>query len=92
MFPTIESMRKWISDAKLAMSAEMGTEFKDVKEKDHQVEVRDGSKIACRVYAPESAPSGGGALVVLYHGGGWCIGGLENEELLCRKLTSKYGQ
>lgn len=74
------------------MSAEMGPEIKGVKENDHQVAMRDGSKITCRVYAPENPPSGGSQLVVLYHGGGWCIGGLENEELLCRKLTSTYGE
>jgi hypothetical protein len=28
---------------------------------------------------------------VMLHGGGWCIGGLENEELQCRLLASKLG-
>lgn len=28
---------------------------------------------------------------MVYHGGGWCIGGLENEELLCRKAVEAYG-
>lgn len=35
--------------------------------------------------------SGGSPLAVIYHGGGWCIGGLENEELLCRLITSRLG-
>ena len=91
MFPDIPSLRKWITDAKQAMTAEMGGQSEGVKEEDHQVSMRDGAKITCRVYRPESKPAGGSALSVILHGGGWCIGGLENEELLCRLLTSKLG-
>jgi len=73
------------------MSATMGGNIAGVTEQDHQVAMRDGSKIACRVYQPESPPSSGSPLAVIFHGGGWCIGGLENEELLCRLLASKLG-
>ncbi|KAK4543948.1 hypothetical protein LTR36_004722 [Oleoguttula mirabilis] len=91
LFPNIPSLRKWIIQSKAAMSAEMGGSIPGVKETDHQVPVRDGTKITCRVYHPEAPPSGGSPLAVIYHGGGWCIGGLENEELLCRLLCSKLG-
>ena len=91
LFPDIASLRKWITESKQAMSAEMGGAIEGVKESDHQIAVRDGSKIAVRVYQPESPPSGGSPLAVIFHGGGFCIGGLENEELLCRLLTSKLG-
>lgn len=84
-------MRAWITESKKAMIAQMGSDIPGVKETDHQVPVRDGSTITCRTYQPESPPSGGSPLVVIYHGGGWCIGGLENEELLCRLLVSKLG-
>ncbi|RMZ26805.1 hypothetical protein D0859_09135 [Hortaea werneckii] len=89
-FPSIDALRKWIIQSKAAMSAQIGGKVPGVKETDHQVSMRDGATIACRVYAPEQA-STGSPLVVIYHGGGWCIGGLENEELLCRLLTSKLG-
>lgn len=91
LFPDIASLRKWIIDSKAAMSAQMGPNIPGVKEQDHQVPMRDDAKITCRVYQPESPPSGGSPLAVIYHGGGWCIGGLENEELLCRLLVSKLG-
>ncbi|KAK5134666.1 hypothetical protein LTR08_006181 [Meristemomyces frigidus] len=91
MFPDIASVRQWIIASKSAMSAEMGSGIDGVTETDHQVAMRDGSKITCRTYAPESPPSGGSPLAVIYHGGGWCVGGLENEELLCRLLCSKLG-
>lgn len=91
VFPDIQSLRTWITKSKEAMSAQMGPKIEGIKESDHQVPMRDGQKITCRVYAPESPPSAGSPLVVIYHGGGFCIGGLENEELLCRLLTSKLG-
>ncbi|KAI6887791.1 GroES-like protein [Hortaea werneckii] len=89
-FPSIDALRKWIIQSKAAMSAQIGGKVPGVKETDRQVPMRDGATIACRVYAPEQASSGS-PLVVIYHGGGWCIGGLENEELLSRLLTSKLG-
>ncbi|KAK3683033.1 hypothetical protein LTR37_020631 [Vermiconidia calcicola] len=91
VFPDIESLRQWISAAKQATSAVMGGNFETVKETDHQVSMRDGAEITCRVYSPEKPPADGSPLVVLFHGGGWCIGGLENEELQCRLMTSKLG-
>ena len=84
-------MRKWISDAKQAMSDQLGPKIDGVKEHDVQVPMRDGASITCRIYQPEKAPSGGSPLYVMFHGGGWCIGGLENEQLLCRLMTNKYG-
>jgi len=91
LFPDIASLRTWITNAKQAMSAEMGSKIEGVKEHDEQVAMRDGHEITCRIYQPENPPSGGSPLAVIYHGGGWCIGGLENEELQCRLFASKLG-
>jgi hypothetical protein len=91
LFPDIQSLRDWITNAKKAMSAQMGPKVEGVAEHDEQVEMRDGAKITCRIHRPEKAPAGGSPLVVMLHGGGWCIGGLENEELQCRLLASKLG-
>ena len=91
LFPDIASMRQWIATSKAAMTAHMGGGIEGVKEEDHQVSMRDGEKITCRVYSPEGGKEGGSPLAVIYHGGGWCIGGLENEDLLCKSLTSRLG-
>ena len=82
-------LRDWITASKQNMTATLGGSEPGVKEeKDHQVPVQDGSKITVRTYHPEQT---GGPLAVLYHGGGWCIGGLENEELLCKRLCGRLG-
>ncbi|EMC98864.1 hypothetical protein BAUCODRAFT_31136 [Baudoinia panamericana UAMH 10762] len=93
LFPDIASLRKWIFDAKVAMTAAMGAAsgMTGVRETDHQVSMRDGHEILCRTYQPNHDSAGGSPLYVMFHGGGFCIGGVENEELLCRLLTSKLG-
>lgn len=74
------------------MTAQLGASFPDVEESDRQVATRDGSSITCRIYKrTKDVAAGESPLVVMLHGGGWCIGGLENEELLCRRLTSELG-
>lgn len=43
------------------------------------------------VFKPSSPPTGGSPLVVLYHGGGFCIGSPEGEEQTARNLTQAFG-
>lgn len=87
----IAPLRQMISNQKKGTSNALGKGVTGFKETDHQVKMRDGAEITCRVHAPENPPAGGSPLFVVYHGGGWCIGGLENEELLCRLTASKFG-
>lgn len=60
-------------------------------EEDRQIPVRDGSTIAIRVHRPKNPPSGGSPVFVVYHGGGFCLGGLDNETVLCRQWTELGG-
>jgi acetyl esterase/lipase len=83
-------MRSFLEQAKAATKDLYGP-VPGVSQEDHQVAMRDGHKITVRTYRPESPPSKGSPLAVIYHGGGWCIGGLTNEELLCQLLVSKLG-
>lgn len=60
-------------------------------EEDRVVTVRDGTPITIRVYRPSTSTSGGaGFPVMVYaHSGGWCLGGLDTEEFICRLLVTK---
>ncbi|KAF2170150.1 hypothetical protein M409DRAFT_35989 [Zasmidium cellare ATCC 36951] len=53
--------------------------------------MRDGHKITVRIHSPEKAPAGGSPLAVMYHGGGWCIGGLDDEQPLIGRLVTDFG-
>lgn len=57
-------------------------------EEDQSVIVRDGTPITVRVYRPN--PITIGLPVMVYsHSGGWCLGGLDTEEFICRLLVTK---
>lgn len=88
MFGDIQNLRDFISVTKKNMTASHPPVSGVKEEKDHQITMRDGEKITVRTYTPEKT---GGPLYVMFHGGGWCIGGLENEELLCRLLCGQLG-
>lgn len=88
-FPSIAAMRQFIEDNKANMVA-THEPIPNVKEEDRHITMRDGQQIAVRIHGPEKPAAGRSPLGVVYHGGGWCIGGLINEELLCRLMVSKY--
>ncbi|TKA74431.1 hypothetical protein B0A49_02859 [Cryomyces minteri] len=89
-FPDVYTLRTFIVEAKKNMTATIGKP-EGVKEEDIQVPMRDGAEITVRVYSPEKPPSGGSPLIVMFHGGGFVLGGLENEELNCRLFCERLG-
>lgn len=84
-------MREKVTAAKRAMTSRLGGKIDGVLEKDHEVRMRDGTTIICRTYELEARGSGTPGMYVVFHGGAWCIGGLENEEMLCRLVARTYG-
>ncbi len=60
-------------------------------EVDYQIQVRDGNNITIRIHKPKARPEDGCPIFVVYHGGGFCLGGLDSEALLCRNFTKLGG-
>lgn len=58
------------------------------KENDHRICTRDGAEINVRSYQPEEPDR---PLYVMYHGGGFCVGGIADEEHLSRLLCERLG-
>lgn len=56
-------------------------------ETDLTIPVRDGS-IKARIYQPRSSFSSPRPVLIMSHGGGWCLGGLDTERFLCRLFCS----
>lgn len=52
---------------------------------------QDGTQMRVKVYRPTTPPSNGSPLVVMFHGGGFCIGAPEGEEQTCRNLVLAFG-
>lgn len=62
-----------------------------ITEEDGQIPIRDHSNIAIRTYRSKFAQSGGGPVLAMYHEGGFCLGGLDNETLTCRRWVERFG-
>ena len=58
-------------------------------ETDNLVTMRDGGEINVRLYTPNANPGHGHALFVIFHGGGYCLGGLDTDEVVCRLICRK---
>lgn len=71
--------------------AALGPPPAGITEADHEAEMRDGKSIIIRSYTPDKAPEGGSPLIVMFHGGGFAIGGLENEQASSRDLAVQLG-
>jgi hypothetical protein len=61
-----------------------------IVEEDTTVVARDGYEIPVRLYKPKT-PMDGSPLIVIYHGGGFCLGDLSNEELNSRNFAKAFG-
>ncbi|KAI0151104.1 Alpha/Beta hydrolase protein [Pestalotiopsis sp. NC0098] len=62
-----------------------------VKKKHIEIPVRDGVKIPAVLYQPESTQETGTPLIVFYHGGGWCLGIPQQEEVNCVNAVHRFG-
>jgi acetyl esterase/lipase len=61
-----------------------------IEETDIMVEMRDRHENRIRSYVPKESQAKG-PLLVMVHGGGFCIGHLEQEEDKCRKWVRNHG-
>ncbi|KAJ9610806.1 hypothetical protein H2200_005583 [Cladophialophora chaetospira] len=81
----IPELRKLLRERKLAVNAAAGNPSSSlVEETDTNIRTRDNDEIRVRIYR-SSRSTGLGPVMVMLHGGGWVLGDLDNEALLCRK-------
>ncbi|KAH7379120.1 Alpha/Beta hydrolase protein [Phaeosphaeria sp. MPI-PUGE-AT-0046c] len=84
----IQALRHTLLEKKRAMTAAAAPSTSDVEETDHDIPTRDGASIVVRTYRPRRGKPG--PVLVILHGGGWVLGGLDNEALLCRTWAEKF--
>jgi acetyl esterase/lipase len=64
---------------------------KGVTETDSKFFASDGYEVPIRIYHPPSIPEGGSPLMVFFHGGGFCLGGLNWNQVLIRDACYTFG-
>ncbi|KAJ9638296.1 hypothetical protein H2199_006983 [Coniosporium tulheliwenetii] len=73
--PSVQAARDALAQAFSPVPGISAPENMDgVKKSEISIPVRDGSSIRALLYQPETPAKEGSPLVVLYHGGGWCLG------------------
>ncbi len=88
----IYKLREVLLQAKQEMNSQaQSDEAPWYDEEDRQIPVRDGCSITVRIHKPKILPEDGCPIFVVYHGGGFCLGTLDNENLLCRNFTKLGG-
>ncbi|KAH8653064.1 Alpha/Beta hydrolase protein [Tricladium varicosporioides] len=89
----IHTLRAELAEAKRKLTASTSTSYTpaDYIEVDKQIPMRDGESIAIRIHKPKNPARDGCPGLVMLHGGGWALGGLDNEVALCRKWTTIGG-
>lgn len=55
---------------------------------DLAIPARDGARLAARLYRPGPEDHPDLPLLLFFHGGGYCVGGLESHDSLCRDLAA----
>jgi acetyl esterase/lipase len=90
--PDVASLRVMMDQmvAQMAASAPPA-DYSGIKRTTIKIPVRDGSEIPAILYQPETAPKAGSPLVVLYHGGGFCVGTPEMEEPVALDAVRRSG-
>ncbi|KIW94284.1 uncharacterized protein Z519_05600 [Cladophialophora bantiana CBS 173.52] len=63
----------------------------EVKQTELQYPTEDGTQLRAKLYQPANPPKNGSPLIVMYHGGGFCIGAPEGEEQTCRNFVQAFG-
>jgi acetyl esterase/lipase len=73
-----------------AMKA-LGKPPAEIKQTELEYSASDGSEVRAKLYQPQPAPKEGSPLIVIYHGGGFCVGSPEDEEQSCRNFVHAFG-
>ncbi|KIY01939.1 uncharacterized protein Z520_02077 [Fonsecaea multimorphosa CBS 102226] len=69
----------------------LGSPPPEVKQTELEYPTADGTKLRAKLYQPTNPPKNGSPLIVMYHGGGFCIGAPEGEEQTCRNFVQAFG-
>ena len=69
----------------------LGEPPKSIKQTEMTYTTRDGHKNRAKLFQPATPPKEGSPLIVMFHGGGFCIGSPEGEEQSCRNFVEAFG-
>ncbi|KAK5939402.1 hypothetical protein PMZ80_008706 [Knufia obscura] len=90
-YSDLQSFKEFADRRNVQLAKMLGDPPSDIKQYDDHYTNREGTKMRVKVYQPTEPPSAGCPLIVMYHGGGFCIGAPEGEEQTCRNMVQAFG-
>ncbi|KAK5069675.1 hypothetical protein LTR24_010701 [Lithohypha guttulata] len=90
-YSDLQSFKEFAERRNIQLQKMLGDTPSDVKQSEDQYTNREGMKMRVKVYQPTEPSSTGSPLIVMYHGGGFCIGAPEGEEQTCRNMVQAFG-
>lgn len=90
-YSDIAAFKKFALQRNEAARKALGPPPAGVTQTELKYTTEDGSKLRAKLYQPNSPPSSSSPLIVLFHGGGFCIGEPEGEEQTARNFVLAFG-
>ncbi|OQV06096.1 hypothetical protein CLAIMM_10724 [Cladophialophora immunda] len=89
-FTTMQALREDVKNRTLQAIGALGPPPPSVKQSDITYKTTDGTELRARLYQPTSPSDEGSPLIVMFHGGGFCLGIPESEEKACRDFVEAF--
>ncbi|OAL26643.1 hypothetical protein AYO20_09984 [Fonsecaea nubica] len=89
-FTTMQALREDVKTRTLQAIDALGPPPPSVKQSDISYRTADGTELRARLYQPTSPSDDGSPLIVMFHGGGFCLGIPEAEEKACREFVQAF--
>jgi acetyl esterase/lipase len=90
-FSDLKALQKSRAEQEQQTVAALGPPPPSVVESTETVQAEDGATLEELVFAPKTTPAGGAPLIVLVHGGGFCLGSPAQYTGLARGIAALYG-
>lgn len=90
-YGNLEAFKKMADERTELTLKALGQPPKEIKQTEMTYTTRDGHKNRAKLFQPTSPPKDGSPLIVMFHGGGFCIGAPEGEEQSCRNFVQAFG-
>jgi len=74
-----------------AITSQLGELDLDIKKTEIHYPTADGTRMRALLFRPEPLPKDGSPLIVMIHGGGFCLGVPDSEEQTCRSFVQAFG-
>ena len=90
-YDRIDDFKVMVDERNEAAMKALGESPPEIKATELQYTTEDGAKVRAKLYQPVNPPENGSPLIIMYHGGGFCVGGPEGEEQTCRNFVQAFG-